>query len=180
MELRQIERLPGYSIDHCGRVFSHIKRAGPFPGKIDQLYKRQIRTALCGKKYLGFNFWLNGKPRTILVHRFLCEAFHGPPPSPKSWVRHLNDDPLDNRVENLCWGTPAENARDARRNGKMGTGFMTSSHVFKTRTELMIIFSLRAEGLSYQAIATQFGCSYYAVRQLLAGVTYAGELPVLN
>ena len=31
--------------------------------------------------------------------------------------RHLNGNPLDNRLENICWGTQQENAQDAIRHG---------------------------------------------------------------
>lgn len=50
------------------------------------------------------------------VHRFICMAFHGPPPFPNAHARHLNDHKLDNRPENLAWGTRSDNALDSRRN----------------------------------------------------------------
>lgn len=45
----------------------------------------------------------------LKVHRLVCEAFHGPRPSPKHVVIHLNEDATDNRAENLKWGTQKEN-----------------------------------------------------------------------
>jgi hypothetical protein len=51
------------------------------------------------------------------VHRLMCEAFHGPPPSDDAVVRHLNGIRTDNRPENLRWGTPAENTADMLRHG---------------------------------------------------------------
>lgn len=38
-----------------------------------------------------------------IVHRLICSAFHGPPPTSKHEVNHLNEDKLDNRAENLEW-----------------------------------------------------------------------------
>lgn len=49
------------------------------------------------------------------VHQLVCEAFHGPRPSPKHHVRHLNGDKDDNRLVNLVWGTASENVRDSLR-----------------------------------------------------------------
>jgi hypothetical protein len=46
---------------------------------------------------------------TRKIHRLVCEAFHGPAPSKKSVVMHLNEDAHDNRPENLKWGTQKEN-----------------------------------------------------------------------
>jgi hypothetical protein len=43
------------------------------------------------------------------VHRLVCEAFHGPPPFERAVVLHLNENALDNRPENLRWGTQKEN-----------------------------------------------------------------------
>lgn len=51
------------------------------------------------------------------VHRLVLEAFVGPCP-PGHVACHWNDDPADNRLENLRWGTSSDNARDAVRNGR--------------------------------------------------------------
>lgn len=49
------------------------------------------------------------------VHSLVLETFVGPRP-PGMEARHVNDDPTDNRLENLCWGTRSENSHDAIRN----------------------------------------------------------------
>ena len=43
------------------------------------------------------------------VHQLVCEAFHGPKPFPNAVVIHLDEDALNNRAENLKWGTQKEN-----------------------------------------------------------------------
>ncbi|QDF19815.1 HNH endonuclease [Mycobacterium phage LilSpotty] len=68
--------------------------------------------------YLTFDI----KKRKVKVHRFVCEVFNGPPPSPTHEVRHLNGDPRDNRPENLAWGTAKENATDRVRHGRQYRG----------------------------------------------------------
>lgn len=50
------------------------------------------------------------------VHSLVLDSFVGPCP-PGMMARHLNDDPSDNRLENLCWGTRSENSHDAVANG---------------------------------------------------------------
>lgn len=59
--------------------------------------------------YLRVQAWSEGKPRSLRVHRAVCEAFNGPSPKPDCVVEHLNHDKLDNRPENLRWSTQAEN-----------------------------------------------------------------------
>jgi len=57
-----------------------------------------------------------GHGRSRYVHHLVLEAFVGPRP-PELMCRHLNGDPADNRVENLSWGTSAENQLDTIRHG---------------------------------------------------------------
>lgn len=49
----------------------------------------------------------NGK--NYRVSRLVCEAFHGPAPFPKAIVMHIDDNPENNRADNLKWGTQKEN-----------------------------------------------------------------------
>ena len=56
-------------------------------------------------KFYGFVY----RGKNYKVHRLVCEAFHGPAPDGMTVVLHLNEDALDNRPENLRWGTQKEN-----------------------------------------------------------------------
>ena len=51
------------------------------------------------------------------AHRLIAEAFIS---NPNNYpiVRHLNDDPSDNCIENLAWGTQKDNHNDAVLNGR--------------------------------------------------------------
>ena len=50
------------------------------------------------------------------VHRLVTAAFIGP--LPEGWhTRHINGNPIDNRLENLTYGTPSENQQDRLRHG---------------------------------------------------------------
>ena len=55
-----------------------------------------------------------GQRRVRKVHRLVLEAFVGSRP-PGCVARHLSGDPMDNRLENLCWDSTAENNRDILR-----------------------------------------------------------------
>lgn len=56
------------------------------------------------------------------VHRLICQAFHGDPPSDAHEASHINGDKLDNRACNLAWKTHRENEADKRRHGTLLTG----------------------------------------------------------
>lgn len=47
--------------------------------------------------------------KNYFVHILVCTAFHGPRPTPKHQVDHINRDRFDNRPENLRWVTCREN-----------------------------------------------------------------------
>lgn len=49
------------------------------------------------------------KGRNYKVHRLLCAAFHGDAPLDKPFVLHIDEDSLNNRPENLMWGSQKEN-----------------------------------------------------------------------
>lgn len=49
------------------------------------------------------------KDKNYRVSRLVCEAFHGPAPFDGAVVMHLDDDPANNKPENLKWATQKEN-----------------------------------------------------------------------
>lgn len=55
-----------------------------------------------------------GKQKMFGVHRLVCDAFHGAPPSAKHQVDHINGDRSDNRPANLEWVLPSTNIRRAK------------------------------------------------------------------
>lgn len=66
--------------------------------------------------HLVVNLTMNGVSRPRLVHQLILETFVGPR-RPGEMVRHLNDDPTDNRLVNLKYGTQKENSADMMKNG---------------------------------------------------------------
>jgi hypothetical protein len=103
---RVIVDFPDYDISNCGRVVSRRRgmprllsmrpMGGGRPGAL-----RYFQVALYGR---------DGRVERHVAHLVL-EAFTGPRPEGME-ARHLNSDPQDNRLENLAWGTKAENAQD--------------------------------------------------------------------
>lgn len=96
-----------YEVSDRGRVWSHHKH------KLLALSSRNPYTGHLSVSLHGGD----GTRKMCRVHRLVLEAFVGPCP-PGQQCRHLNDISDDNRLENLCWGTPTENARDKIHNGR--------------------------------------------------------------
>ena len=65
--------------------------------------RRASKTAL--HEYYGTLY----RSKNYKIHRLICEAFHGPPPKGKNVVIHIDENGLNNRADNLKWGTQKEN-----------------------------------------------------------------------
>lgn len=100
-----VSEAPGYMVSDRGRVWSE---------KTQRFLK--IRD-LDDHGHLGVAMSRNGKDIYRYVHRLIGKAFI-PNPTDLPIVRHLNDIPYDNVVENLEWGTQKDNMADAKANGR--------------------------------------------------------------
>ena len=100
-QVRSVERdvyRNGYPVHRLGRMMS--------PSRKDKRHG-----------HLQVHLSKDGRGRVVQVHQLVAEAFLGPRPEGMQ-VCHLNDDPTDNRVENLRYDTASANVADAIRNGR--------------------------------------------------------------
>jgi hypothetical protein len=109
------ERL--YEVSDLGRVRSldRVVQTGRGERKYKgRLLKRIKHNSGKGRSLVGLS--RRGEQRLHLVAHLVADAFLGPRP-PGTVLRHLNDDPGDDRAENLMYGTYSDNAFDRVRNG---------------------------------------------------------------
>jgi hypothetical protein len=99
-----------YSVSDQGRVRSESR----LDGLGRQIRERILKPGQRGG-WLIVNLADNSVHTVFSVHRLVMLAFVGPKPEGHI-IRHLNDDPLDNWLNNLEYGTPAQNAEDRSRN----------------------------------------------------------------
>lgn len=70
----------------------------------------------------------DGVRKLCYVHDLVCRAFHGLPKQGQV-VLHGNDDRLDCRASNLCWGTQSKNIKDTYSRGlRKPTGKVGCEH----------------------------------------------------
>ena len=94
-----------------------------FPGyhvtKEGKLYRDGIEQKLFyHHRYLRRVIRNGNITKNIKIHRLVAEAYI-PNPDNKPLVMHLDDNPLNNHVSNLKWGTHKENLYSALENGKI-------------------------------------------------------------
>lgn len=112
---------------------------------------------LCPRNgYLGAMLKRDGAGSNFLMHQTVCKMVHGPKPSPKHVVRHLNGDCRDNRPENLAWGTQADNLADMVGHGNSTRGEANNQCVLD-ETKVREIRALCAAGVPYVEVADRFG-----------------------
>lgn len=111
--------VPGYDVYEVsshGSVRSLQRMARTRGGGLRPVRDRVLKQSSQGR-YLVVGLSRDGATRSRAVHRLVLEAFVGPCP-PGQQCLHFDDDPNNNCLENLRWGSPHENARDCIRNGR--------------------------------------------------------------
>lgn len=108
MEWRPVRGFEGvYEVSEAGNIRRLVKggkaRVGVF-----------LTPSVTERGYLYHRLSFAGRTKKLKVHRLVLEAFVGP--GNGLWGLHADDDPTNNHISNLRWGTPVENSEDRRRN----------------------------------------------------------------
>lgn len=104
-----------YEVSSFGNIRS-VKRADS-RGRIRE--GLDLRPRLVGRKpqHVRATLHKNARRFEIYLHRIVAEAFI-PNPEGLPYVLHWDDDPTNNKVSNLHWGTHAENMREMSERGR--------------------------------------------------------------
>jgi hypothetical protein len=116
-DIRPIPGFPHYLAGRDGTIWSFKRKGGNDrgPGRLG-LSPRQLKIHTRRNGYCAVAFDIDGKVVSCQVGRLVLLAFVGLPPSPDHHACHYPDtDPRNNKLENLRWDTPSENAKDKYR-----------------------------------------------------------------
>jgi hypothetical protein len=153
-EWRAVEGWPDYEISSHGRLRRATDGLNGTGGVIYP--KGHIRAVYINKGYRMTSVSKNGQTVSRSLCSLVCEAFHGPKPTPDHEVAHFNGIRTDDRPENLRWATRLENSQDKARHAHVPRG---SRHWRTTLTEEQVldIKARLARGEMQSRIARMYG-----------------------
>lgn len=155
-----------YEVSSLGRI-----KALPRPDSRLRLLRegRILPESRDSNGYVCIHLAHKGRKTTIKAHQAVLQAFVGPQ-QPGHHSRHLNAVRHDNRLSNLEYGTPEQNADDKEplglqcRGEKHGRAKLTQADVDQIR-EL-------AKAMTHTAIAKQFSVSIRNIGMILSGKSW--------
>lgn len=148
--MKPINNFPGYEVSKRGEVWS---------AKRKKFLKPWLR-----KGYFLVKLCCGGREKSLSVHRLVLETFVGPCPKGSEGL-HLNGNSLDNRLLNLKWGTPKENARHK---------FDHKSMPSKLKQKDLKTIRKMAKTNSQHAIARHFGVNQSTISRVVRGNIWIG------
>jgi hypothetical protein len=125
---------------------------------------RPMKTGAKRKSASRYKVRLSTNPRVdIEVGALVLTAFVRPR-SEREHVMHLDDNPSNNALRNLRWGTATENAQDCAKKKRGGRQILGPSEVAEIRR-------LRGEGSTGRALAKRYGVSEQRICDVYKGRT---------
>lgn len=164
-----------YEVSNLGRVRT---KARDFIRPTGEVY-RSVGCTLMPQRVNLRGYWIvdlrdDGRHRTSVVHRLVCEAFHGPAPSDDHEANHIDGDKLNSFAENLEWVTRAENMAHAYDTGLKtplrGTEHSTAKLDDEKVRQIRLLLSL---GQSHRSIAAQFGVTHGRITRIAQGKAWS-------
>lgn len=164
MRQKELPNYPGYYAREDGEIIStRLGYARVLPKRLHNGYYRvNVRDG---------NTPAKNHPEP--VHKLMLLAFVGE--RPDGYVcRHLNGNALDNNINNLCWGTPKENAHDAMKHGtavclRKGERAIAAK---LSQEDVLTIKKLYKEGFTQTKIAKMYPVTQRHISDIVNGKTW--------
>ena len=158
-----------YAVSEAGEVKSLARPAWNGNGR-RSLRERILKPGVCESGRLLVVLYKNGKKYSRLVHKLVLEAFRGMCP-PGMECCHNDGNASNNALDNLRWGTHAENEADkvlhgtTNRGERNGLAKLQASDVHRIRL-------LAEVGVLKKRIAEMFGISGHQVGDIVHRVCW--------
>jgi hypothetical protein len=140
MIVEPVSGFPGYFVSTNGTVFRALKA-------VPQKTSKHLTVGLHREK----------RQFRKRVHRLVLETFVGPCPDGMEAL-HEDDDPTNNHISNLRWGTRQQNREDMIRNRRLPTKLSVA--------QVREIRKSRQDGETLASIARRYGVSKSTVSEI--------------
>lgn len=114
--------------------------------------------------YLRVKLTVDTRRQMKLVHRLVCEAFHGPAPL-GHYAAHGDGDKLNNDYRNLRWATPAANTADRWLHGTLHFGEKHNTAKLSNAD----VRRIRQSRKSSKVLARQHGVTHHHINRIRTG-----------
>lgn len=144
-----------YACDFEGNIFSKSNNRW-------KILKQNITN-----QYYRLSLRKNGKDVNRTVHKIICQTYYGDKPQKNSIVRHLDGNSLNNRANNLDWGTYGQNWDDRKKDCR---GIHEEHHNAKITMD--IARKMRMSGKTYQELCHEYNLTSKTVQRILNNETW--------
>jgi len=170
--MKKIQGQKGYYIDKNGNVFSKRRAVNKKDGTgfksciVKEV--RRLKPQITMNGYLTVTF---GDRKRKLVHRLVAIMLI-PNPENKPYVCHKDGNKRNNHIDNLYWGTAAENMADCKKHGTYICGEKSVKSKLKEIQVLEIKRLLKKGSMSQHSIAKKFDISRSTIRNIHLNISW--------
>lgn len=161
LKIKPIKGHDGYFISDDGKVYSSWVNKGRH-GLVKEKKLKRLKGSKMKSGHTYFRFGRKEKP--LLLHRIVYENFVGEIPE-DFVIRHLNDNPEDNHLNNLAIGTQKDNMQDALHNNKIKIGEDNPNS--KLTNEDVIEIRKLAETMTHKEVSKLFDVSRSTISRVV-------------
>lgn len=166
--------IPGYEGQYQASTFGHIKRLEHVRQSGRRASEKILQPSATGDGHL--QVFVGGKLHT--VHSLVLLTFVGPRPSDKPHIRHLDDDPSNNKLSNIVYGTAQENALDRERARKAKGLPLRYSKERALQIKAALEKKLAWTYKEMAELGRLFGVSCITVRRIRDGIAWNGLVEI--
>jgi hypothetical protein len=171
-EFRELTVFPGYRVSNYG-VAESCRRPGPGVRRLSESWHQLTWVIDKATGYARVTLRRDGKSIHVAIHTLVLNAFVGPCPSGMECL-HDDGNKLNNRLDNLSWGTRKANQEDRIRHGTSNRGTKQGRAILNDAQVLEIVRLWKTDlSWTMPRLAEEFHTKKSTIQQILNGYNWA-------
>jgi len=161
-----------YKVSNLGRVKRLARIGVDCIGRPFKRHEMILKPNMIKGGYYQQKLTLNTKEINLLLHRIVCEAFHGPAPVGKDYVNHILPDKSNNRSDNLEWCSSQENMNHAVLNGLKPRGSATNVNKLSEEQVVEICRVFDSGEATKSELSRMYGVGHSTISYIIRGKSW--------